>query len=89
MTNKLIFHGVLFGDVVDDKKDNGEDYDNKWSQICKKCLDAHPALKAYVSTNGDECYCGVEDCANSNRVQRVRYIDFGVEGKEVNESCRK
>ena len=85
MSAVYTFKGVVFDDVVDDRADNGEDWDNKWSQICDTCLGKHPALKPHVSDNDDECFCGVLSCM-SDKPQECRYIDFGREGEEaVNE----
>lgn len=73
---KMVYKGIRFDDWVDDKEDNGEDFENYWSEICEKCWNKYKNIfgenRMDDSGSGEAC-CGIDGC---NSKDAYIYIDF-------------
>ena len=73
---KMVYKGIRFDDWVSDREDNGEDFDNYWSEICEDCWNKHKKILGewrYDDGGSGVARCGVEGCTSEDA---YIYVDF-------------
>ena len=73
---KMVYKGIRFDDWVNDREDNGEEFDYFWSEICEDCWNKYKNVfgenRMSNSGSGMAC-CGIEGCT---REDAYIYVDF-------------